>query len=355
MFVKNTWYVAAWAEEVTRELMSRKFLNTPVVMYRTEKGEPVALEDACPHRYYPLSKGVLKGDSIQCGYHGMVFGCSGKCERIPGQEQIPKSAKVRSFPMVERWGWLWIWMGDPELADPEKIIDIPQLRTDQWHQIKGERIYYKGSYKLMLDNLLDPSHVPFVHPTIFSSGNEAEYPVDTASHNGFVTVSRMVPKANVPPIFRTIKADLPEKMDRYQVYRVSPPSLCVIETGVVETGDWKSVVMKEDTLTEAPAVPEGDERKVYSIRGFDFMTPETESTTHYFWFLVTNVGVGDEQVKEKLRQQGIAAFAEDIEVVEGIQARVEQGNLPPQSVIGIDRGYIQLHRMLEKMLEAEKA
>ena len=89
---------------------------------------PVALEDTCPHRFYPLSKGQLIGDAVECGYHGLQFDCSGRCQLVPGQDKIPDSAKVRSFPVVQRWGWIWIWMGDPALADEGLIIDIPQLR-----------------------------------------------------------------------------------------------------------------------------------------------------------------------------------------------------------------------------------
>lgn len=357
MFVRNTWYVAAWVEEVGRDLLARTILNTPVVMYRTEAGVPVALEDVCPHRYLPLSKGVLSGDAIECGYHGMTFDCSGRCVRIPGQDSIPRSAEVRSFPLVERWGWLWIWMGDPKLADPDKIVDIPQLRNQGWKYSQGERFYYRGSYQLMTDNLMDPSHVTYVHKSTFASGNEAEHPVKTQVFDDFVTVSRIVPNCPAPPIYKQL-AGLPDRVHRWQVYKVQPPSLCVIESGAVgalDEDDWKRIDLGEGDLAAAPTLPPGDNRPMVALRGFDFMTPETEKTTHYFWFLVRNFGVDDPEVESKLVAQTSMAFKEDLVIAEAIQDRVDKGNLPRQSIIGIDRGYIQVRRMLQELIEAEQA
>jgi len=115
-FVQNAWYPAAWARDVGRSLTSRTILGDDVVLYRKQDGGVAALENMCPHRFAPLSMGKLKGDAVECGYHGMTFDCSGKCVRIPGQEIIPASAKVRSYPITESMGLAWIWMGDPEKA-----------------------------------------------------------------------------------------------------------------------------------------------------------------------------------------------------------------------------------------------
>ena len=122
-FVRNNWYPAAWASEVTREPMARTLLNDPVVLYRTAEGAPVALEDRCCHKYLPLSMGTIQGNNVQCGYHGMVFGPDGKCVRIPGQARIPENAWVRSYPVAEHYGMVWFWPGDPALASTEKLFD----------------------------------------------------------------------------------------------------------------------------------------------------------------------------------------------------------------------------------------
>ena len=355
MFLKNTWYVAAWDHELGRTLLARTLLDTPVVLYRTEAGTPVALEDICPHRYYPLSKGQLNGDALECGYHGMTFDCSGRCVKIPGQDQIPNTAAVRSFPVAERWGWIWIWMGDPALADPSRIIDIPQLRTGEWEQCRGERMYYRGNYQLMTDNLMDPSHVSYVHRSTFGTSVEAQLPVKTQAYKDFVTVSRVVPDRPAAPIFQKF-GRYKGNVHRWQVYRVAPPALCIIDTGSVEANgdDGSALDLAEDSLTRPVSLRAGDPRKLLAIRGYDFMTPETETSTHYFWFLIRNFGLGDKALERQVIDLTTMAFAEDLVVCEGIQQRVSGGALPRQVLLRIDAGSAQVHRMLERMIASEK-
>ena len=121
-YVRNAWYPATWSRDIARELTARRILGQDVVLYRTGAGAVAALEDVCPHRLTPLSMGRLRGDSIECGYHGMTFDCRGECVRIPGQEIIPRNAKVRSYPVVENMGLAWIWMGDPALAKASRSM-----------------------------------------------------------------------------------------------------------------------------------------------------------------------------------------------------------------------------------------
>src|SRR5947208_10186817 len=112
VYLRNSWYVAAWDREVSRRPLARTYLDEPVVLFRKEDGTPVALQDRCCHRYLPLSRGKLEADRLRCGYHGLLFDADGKCVEIPGQANIPPQAKVRAFPTQERVGWIWIWMGD---------------------------------------------------------------------------------------------------------------------------------------------------------------------------------------------------------------------------------------------------
>ena len=115
----NAWYVAAWDHEVTRKPMSRRIADRPLALYRTEDGKAVALADACWHRLAPLSMGkTLPGDRIQCPYHGIVYNSAGRCVSMPAQETINPSATVPSFPVVERYRYVWVWLGDPTQADP---------------------------------------------------------------------------------------------------------------------------------------------------------------------------------------------------------------------------------------------
>ena len=138
-YVRNAWYPAAWSRAISRELTTRRILGQPVVLFRTGTGAVAALEDACPHRLAPLSMGRLKGDTIECGYHGMTFDCRGECVRIPGQEVIPRNARVRSYPMVENMGLAWIWMGDPAAADRTRSTTCRSITTRSGARSKATR------------------------------------------------------------------------------------------------------------------------------------------------------------------------------------------------------------------------
>src|SRR5690606_18086451 len=172
-FVKNAWYVAAWSKEVGRRLLPRTILGEQVVLYRREDGAPAALADRCPHKLAPLSLGELQGDHVQCGYHGMEFDCSGACVRIPGQQNIPPTARVRSFPLQEKYGAVWIWMGDPALAHHHAIVDVPRYKEDGWGLVDGQYLHFKTNYLNITDNLVDPAHTTYVHKkTIGNSAGE---------------------------------------------------------------------------------------------------------------------------------------------------------------------------------------
>jgi phenylpropionate dioxygenase-like ring-hydroxylating dioxygenase large terminal subunit len=145
VFLRNHWYVAASSDEIGRKPFGRILLGAPVVFYRTEAGKVVAFEDRCAHRHLPLSMGKLVGDALQCHYHGLRFGPDGRCVRIPGQDQIPQTARVKTYPVVERYKWLWIWMGDPAAADPAKIADFHWLDDSNWGA-KASYLHVKANW-----------------------------------------------------------------------------------------------------------------------------------------------------------------------------------------------------------------
>lgn len=137
-FIHQSWYVAAWDHEVTSDgLLARKLLGQPIVLYRDEAGQVVALEDRCCHRAAPLSAGRKEGDCVRCLYHGMKFNSQGICVEIPGQHQIPGKARVRTYPIVERDRFVWIWMGDPAQANPADILDFYWHTSPAWRMKPG--------------------------------------------------------------------------------------------------------------------------------------------------------------------------------------------------------------------------
>ena len=178
-YVRNAWYPAAWSRDVVHALTPRRILGQCVVLYRTSSGAIAALEDACPHRLTPLSMGRLRGDAVECGYHGMTFDCAGRCVRIPGQPTIPALAKVRSYPVVENMGLAWIWMGDAALADPSTVYDLPQYHDPSWSAVEGDALRIDCHYLNLADNLCDPAHVSFVHLSTLGSASGEDVPVHT--------------------------------------------------------------------------------------------------------------------------------------------------------------------------------
>ncbi|MDP6175390.1 MAG: Rieske 2Fe-2S domain-containing protein, partial [Rhodospirillales bacterium] len=157
MFLRNAWYCAALSHEITQEPKGRIFLNEPVVMYRTQDGTLVALDDRCCHRRVPLSKGQTVGDNLRCMYRGFLFEPSGKLIWVPGDAKIPADAGQRSYPIHEKHGWAWIWMGDPELADPAKVPTFHWDDAPGWAAF-GDCMDMEADYLMMVDNLLDLSH-----------------------------------------------------------------------------------------------------------------------------------------------------------------------------------------------------
>ena len=173
MFIKNAWYVAAWSEEVRRSLLSRKICENAVLFYRRLDGGAVAIADKCRHRLLPLSLGKLEGDAVVCGYHGFTFGSDGQCIRIPSQDRISDNYKVRSYPVIERDGIVWIWPGQLEAANPDLIPSLPWCGDPAWAGPRGAALA-EAEYRLILDNLLDLTHETYVHPTTLGNAEVAE-------------------------------------------------------------------------------------------------------------------------------------------------------------------------------------
>ena len=178
MFVKEAWYVAAAAPEIGRTPFARSVCGEPIVFFRSEDGTPRALADRCIHRRLPLSKGRLVGDRLVCGYHGFTYAADGRCVAVPGQDRVPRRAALRAYPVVEKYGWIWVWMGAPEAADASLLPAMPGLETDGWVPF-GDRLHVGAHYQLLVDNLIDLSHETYVHGS--SIGNEAvaETPIES--------------------------------------------------------------------------------------------------------------------------------------------------------------------------------
>ena len=232
MFLKNAWYVGAWGTEVGRQkLLRRTLLNEPVVFFRQEDGTPVALADKCAHRHAPLSEGKLVGDNIQCPYHGLEYNAAGDCVRVPGQSQIPPGCRVQSYPVVERYQWVWIWMGDPSLADPDDIEDFHWMDDPDW-RAKGERMHLKADYKLLVENLLELSHLSYVHATTLGTGAIANEQMSFERDDRSVTLTRWMLDSPASNMFQKLGRFEPdENVDRWQHVTWTPPAFVKLDVG----------------------------------------------------------------------------------------------------------------------------
>jgi len=348
MFLRNYWYVAAWDDEVGSVPLARKVLGEDIVLYRKRDGGVVALEDRCAHRRLPLSAGrVLEDDSIQCGYHGLVYDPAGRCRKIPGQS-VANQVSVKSYPVLERDRFVMVWMGDPGRADESRIVSFPKLSDPDWRVTKV-RLHVKGNYLLVVDNLLDLSHVAYVHnSTIGNAAVAEEAEVEFTRHGQTVRVTRDM---NDVPAARTYAEFGPHQgsFDRWQLSEFYPPGYFFINNGSGRRG-WRAEGDRLETQGE------------WGFQVFHGITPETGSTTHQFWALAHHVSA--------VRPDGLAEFyrqchqvvLEDLAVYEAQQISLDTDprGANPEDVrssvaIDADRGLLHARQILRELHRAEAA
>jgi len=339
MYLSNSWYVAGWDNEITRDLTARTILEENIVLYRKEDGSVVALEDACVHRKLPLSDGRVVGDRVQCGYHGMEFGCSGVCEKIPGQKNIPPKAKVKSYPTAEKWNWVWIWMGDADKADESLIMDVPHFDDVAWGINRGPAMHIDCHYQVYTDNLLDPAHVTFVHPSTLAGGGNSgeEVPVSVDIDGRVITASRWILGGEPAPIFEIFHS-YSNPVDRLQSYQLRLPSLSVIDMVCADAGTG--------------AQSGGGENRL-QINSYNFITPETADSCRYYWFQLRNFLPADNGVSENLTEAFVGAFSEDVSVLEAVHEGMKNKKTPHID-LSIDSASLRARRILRELISAEQ-
>jgi phenylpropionate dioxygenase-like ring-hydroxylating dioxygenase large terminal subunit len=337
MLLYNHWYVAAWSSEIERKPLARTLLNDPVVLYRTEDNRVIAMEDRCPHRQLPLSMGKLVGDKLQCHYHGFQFDPLGKCVRIPGQEAIPSSAFARTFPVVERYRWVWIWMGDPALADPDLIPDYHWMEDENWGA-KGTYLHVQANWQLIVDNLLDLTHLAFVHETTIGNAAVADHAAVkvTRTPNGVLVTRWMIDKPAPPTYVKAGK--FTTNVDRWQFIDFTPPAFLRLHVGANPTGT---------------GAQDGNFAGGINMRNLNCITPESETTAHYFWAQAHDFEVGNLAVTNMLFEQVKTAFLEDVAVFEAQQKSISARPQARQVDINADAGGIQARRILSRLHREE--
>ncbi|MEX2455170.1 MAG: aromatic ring-hydroxylating dioxygenase subunit alpha [Rhodospirillaceae bacterium] len=348
MFVRNAWYVAAWSKDVGRELLARILLDEYVVLYRREDGRPVVLENRCPHRNLPLSEGRLDGDEIECGYHGLRFDCEGRCVHLPGSPDAPDWARVRRYPVAERHGWVFYWPGDPARADEALIPDYPARNLDEdWVRVQGQT-YVRAGYRLVLDNLLDLSHLTYVHGS--TTGNrdlaeKADLAVETEGDS--VRVTRWMENIEPALAFREY-GGFEGNIDRWQMSRFLPPAYIDINNGAVDAG----VGADRETRNT------GQGRWGFVV--YHAMTPETETTTHQFWCVAGHRDKVPDRMSRLFSDQMHGVLNEDLDVYEAQQRAIDLDpgavgrDANPRGTIPGDEALLAMRRILRRLYGEEQ-
>lgn len=338
--LKNIWYIAAWAEEIpVGRLLHRTLLEQPILFFRDTQGAARAIGDRCPHRFAPLHLGTLVGDAIQCKYHGLQFGRDGQCVSNPhGNGVIPKAAKVPAYPIVERYGAIWIWPGDPTLADPGTLPVFPVLDPERYGVGHGY-LKAKANYELESDNIMDLSHIEFLHP-LFATEAVRRGKIETSQEGSTVWSKRFMTNDLLPPFLEEIFRLQPgAAADRWLDCRWQAPALIELYSGATPAGQSR------EAGHEAPSV--------------HFFTPETATTTHYFYGMCCPKSMGPTaQVIAQAQTDAVRApfEAEDLPVVEGQQEMIGDADfmsLHPVLLPG-DAGAVYARRILAKLIDAEE-
>lgn len=337
MFLKNTWYVAAWSRDIGDELLARTILTEKIVLYRTSNKTVVALENACPHRKLPLSKGRKLGDLIECGYHGLQFDCSGACVLAPTQAVVPR-VMVRTYPVAEKWGLVWIWMGDIDAADESKILEISNYHNPGWGITRGGMMEINCNYLWLTDNLLDPSHVAWVHRTTFSAPGTGDTPLHTEVFDDGVVASRWIFDQPPPPFYAPV-VKFSGHCDRLQHYEVRLPSICINRSIFTPVGTGGGDRELDD--------------KAYLMISYNFMTPIDADRTTYYWFQHYNTDVDDEAIANRLNEGAVTAFNEDREILEAVHIGMAEKTTRNIN-LGIDAASLRYRQLLKRGITNEQ-
>jgi len=335
-FLQNAWYMAAWSEEVGEQPISRRLVDGKVVLFRAGDGTVVALRDRCPHRFAPLSLGTREGDTLVCAYHGLTFDRTGACVRNAFAERIPAGAQVQAYPVAERDGIVWFWPGDPVRADPAAAPDFAMLAETPMSKTLHGYTAMKAGYEYGTDNLMDLSHIEFVHKGSFAGAGVIFAGEHKVRQDGETLHSDWwMPKVKTPS--HTAGIYPPDMItDHWLEMRWNAPASMYLEIGA--------------TPTEAPR--DGG----IIVHQAHILTPETPSTTHYFWATTYGTPPGAPDMAPMLRELFGQAFdQEDKPIIEAAFANLEGEDFWVQRPVslGIDQGGTRARRLIEAMLRRE--
>ncbi len=343
MFIKNTWYVACAQSELEAlgdKPLGRTICNEQMVFFTGPDGKVAAVEDFCPHRGAPLSLGKVCKGKLVCGYHGLEMGCDGKTVHMPGQ-RVRGFPAVKSYAVVERYGFVWVWPGDQAKVDEAQMPVFEFFDNPAW-AYGGGLYHVKADYRLMIDNLMDLTHETYVHANSIGQPEIDETPCTTTVEGDQVILQRHMQGIQAPPFWQMAMSanglDPNAKVDRWQICRFTPPSHIMIDVGVALAG--------KGGFDAAP------EHKAYSVV-VDFITPETETSHWYHWGMARQFKPEDAALTDKIRVGQGGIFNEDMEMLQLQQANISKWPDRKLLMLNIDSGGVQSRRIIDRLLALE--
>ena len=337
MFIRNCWYVIAWDHDIGPDgLFSRTVLDEPILLFRTGDGGWAALEDRCCHRLAPLSLGRKEGDCVRCGYHGLKFDAQGLCVEVPGLDQVPPNTRVKTYPVTVKNKWVFVWMGDPAKADLALLPDNFSNDHPDWRNKPGY-LHYNTNYQLICDNLLDFSHLSYVHEkTLGGSPMIAQARAEIEAVERGIRVTRRVPNVPAPPFYQRFRHfDTP--LNRWFIYDFVLPGTLLMHSGGAP-------------VTDAP----GDMSHVVQLHSCQTLTPETATTTHYFFQQSHRAGEGDERIVQSIYDSLVGAFEEDRAMITAQAENIARSPGAKMIPLAMDSALVRFRRLIDAALAAEQ-
>lgn len=336
-FLRNAWYVAAHAHELNEGLVARVICAEQIVLFRTESGEVAALKDRCPHRFVPLSMGKRVGDSVECGYHGLRFGKDGSCIEAPNDDEAQRARIcVRAYAAVERHGFVWMWLGEPAAADPSLIPDFSVLDQPGYAH-SSIYTHIKGNYQLIADNLLDLSHIHFLHPDVHQGSSFADFTNKLKIEGDTVYSMLWRHHYHLDPQRQAMFGIPSDDAEGQGHARWTAPGNLLVDTAF-----WAHGKSYDDGVQMPNA---------------HMITPETEWTSHYFWASVRNYMQDHEQMT-----RGIEATTKNIfDTQDGPMVEAQQAAMGTSDkfldmkpiILRADAAGLAARRILKRKIDAE--
>ena len=341
-FIRNLWYVAAWDHEVALdEIVSRTIIGEPLAIFRNEKGEPVVFEDRCPHRHAPLSMGRLEREGLRCMYHGLIFNEAGVCTHVPAADMIPPNAQVRRYPVVERSNWIWVWMGEPSLADPAQIPEVSSMDDPIWVK-RASALDYAADYQLLNDNLCDLSHLDYTHETSLGALSRArwsdDHPKMIRLDNGLRIERWLLDVPGFPDVG-------PEQIDIFNSYEYLLPGLFLMRNfvfGVGAAARWDYGAPQEPCLFETNLNQQA-------------VTPIGPGRSRYLYAAAMPASAPPSLLDELFTVIN-TAFGEDKQMIEAQQLIWNQTEADqPKIFLPQDKAPAMFRRLIERRISEEQA